>query len=82
MKPIVIYLKNDKDEITLTKKEFEKHLQDAYEQGRQDGYAVIPYYPSFPGVSWQTTCNGTGDNGHANTATTIAGVSSGITAVY
>ena len=40
MKPIVIYPKNDSEKVTLTKKEFEDYLKQAYDAGYADGYAV------------------------------------------
>ena len=39
MEPIVIYLDNNKDEIKLTKRQFEKYIKDAYKQGYDNGYA-------------------------------------------
>ena len=38
MKPIVIYA-DKSDKITLTKKEFEKYVNDAYDAGYYEGYA-------------------------------------------
>lgn len=38
MKPFVVYIDVNTDEITLTKKEFEKFLKEAYEQGHEEGY--------------------------------------------
>lgn len=40
MKPIVIYPKNDSEKVTLTKKEFEDYLKQAYDAGYADGYAA------------------------------------------
>lgn len=40
MKPIVIYPKDNGDKITLTKKEFEEYLDQAYNAGHSDGYAA------------------------------------------
>lgn len=51
MKPIVIYLQSDK--IQLTKEEFEKYLQQAYDEGYEDGKKVST-------INWQPgawTCN-------------------------
>ncbi len=39
MEPIVIYLDNNKNEIKLTKSQFEKYIKDAYKQGYDNGYA-------------------------------------------
>lgn len=39
MKPIVIYPKNDGEKVTLTKKDFEEYLRQAYDSGYSDGYA-------------------------------------------
>lgn len=50
MEPIVIYLEDSKDEIKLTKKQFEKYIKDAYKQGYDNGYTegnrkyFLPYY--------------------------------------
>lgn len=38
MKPIIIYM-DRKDEVRLTKEEFEKYIRDAYDQGYNCGYA-------------------------------------------
>lgn len=38
MKPFVVYIDVNTNEITLTKKEFEKFLKEAYEQGHEEGY--------------------------------------------
>ena len=38
MKPIVIYPSEKSDKVTLTKKEFEDYLQQAYNSGYNDGY--------------------------------------------
>ena len=38
MKPFVVYIDVNTDEITLSKKEFEKFLKEAYEQGHDEGY--------------------------------------------
>ena len=39
MKPIIIYVDSEKDEIKLSRKQFEKFIQDAYQQGYDSGYA-------------------------------------------
>ena len=38
MKPIIIYM-DRKDEVRLTKEEFEKYIKEAYDQGYNCGYA-------------------------------------------
>ena len=38
MKPIIIYT-GQKDEVKLTKEEFEKYIQEAYDQGYKSGYS-------------------------------------------
>lgn len=38
MKPLVIYLKDNSDEVKITRKEFEKLINDAYQQGYDQGY--------------------------------------------
>ena len=65
MKPIVIYPKDNGDKITLTKKEFEEYLQQAYDSGHSDGYAAgravnwwstpITYPTTQPSITWDTT---------------------------
>lgn len=37
MKPIVIYVDKQSKTVTMPKEEFEKYLQDAYNQGYADG---------------------------------------------
>lgn len=48
MKPIIIYQETKDEKIILTKKEFEKYLEDAYQAGYLDGNnkftATIPVY--------------------------------------
>lgn len=39
MKPIIIYVDGNRDEIRLNRKQFEKFIQDAYQQGYDSGYA-------------------------------------------
>ena len=39
MKPIIIYVDGNRDEIRLNRKQFEKFIQDAYQQGYDNGYA-------------------------------------------
>lgn len=39
MKPIIIYVDSERDEIKLSRKQFEKFIQDAYQQGYDNGYA-------------------------------------------
>lgn len=55
MKPIVIYVDKQKNNITLTREEFEDFINKAYEQGYSCGYADgrknstwWPYYNSTP----------------------------------
>lgn len=38
MKPFIIYTGKDSTNITMTKKEFEKYIKDAYDGGYDDGY--------------------------------------------
>lgn len=46
MKPIVIYLETDKNElITLSKQELERIINDVYNQGKQD--SSYSYYPMW-----------------------------------
>jgi hypothetical protein len=48
MKPIVIYVDKQKNNITLTREEFEDFINKAYEQGYSCGYAdgKKDYWPS------------------------------------
>lgn len=46
MKPIIIIL--NEDEVKLTKAEFEKYIQQAYDNGVEDGRASIKYYYNYP----------------------------------
>ena len=64
MKPIVIYPKDNGDKITLTKKEFEEYLEQAYTAGHTDGYSAgraagqwsipITYPTTQPSITWST----------------------------
>ena len=46
MKPIVIYLDKNEDEVKLTRKEFEEYIDRAYKAGYDSGYADgKKYYP-------------------------------------
>ena len=40
MKPLIIYIDSERDEIKLSRKQFEKFIQDAYQQGYDSGYQV------------------------------------------
>lgn len=58
MKPIVIYINSEKDDIKLSRKQFEKFIQDAYQQGYDSGYADgskryywTPYQPYYNTIS-------------------------------
>ena len=57
MKPVVIYPNNQTNTITLTKEEFEKYLNEAYEQGKADGkyQTTIPWIipNSFPTTTYE-----------------------------
>lgn len=69
MKPAIIYIKekvSNDDKIILTKEDFEKYINEAYEQGKRDGTFLIlspvtsppssvPYYPNYTTI----TCDGT-----------------------
>lgn len=67
MKPIVIYPKNDSEKVTLTKKEFEDYLKQAYDAGYGDGYAAgksiswwntpVQYPTNTPSITWQKESN-------------------------
>lgn len=39
MKPFVVYINENTDKISLSKKEFEQFLREAYDQGYSDGYS-------------------------------------------
>ena len=57
MKPIIIYT-NDFDKLIFTKEEFEKYMQEAYDQGYWRG-AAIPHIPfvyndrETPAIQWK-----------------------------
>ena len=67
MKPIVIYAKNDGDNIILNKKDFEEYLRQAYDTGHTDGYAAgramnwwstpITYPTTNPTITWTNEPN-------------------------
>lgn len=38
MKPFIIYTEKDSTDIIITKKEFEKYIKEAYDNGYDDGY--------------------------------------------
>ena len=61
MKPLVIYLKDNSDEVKLTQKEFEKLINDAYQQGYDQGYAQgrNNYWYYYPWNNGFTTLNNT-----------------------
>ena len=66
MKPIIIYT-NDSDKLVFTKEEFEKYMQEAYNQGYWCGAVTqhIPYISwndkeTIPAIQWKdyiTTSN-------------------------
>lgn len=72
MKPIVIYPKDNGDKITLTKKEFEEYLEQAYTAGHTDGYAAgrsfnwwstpVTYPQTQPNITWKTNTPDTKPN--------------------
>jgi hypothetical protein len=39
MKPIVVYINENNDKISLTKEKFEQFLKEAYDQGYSEGYS-------------------------------------------
>ena len=74
MKPFIIYVDEDHvygEVVSITKKEFEAIIQEAYEQGRRDGYNSYPiYWPTTttypitnaPKITWSTTSTSTDTN--------------------
>ena len=69
MKPIVIYPKDNGDKITLTKKEFEEYLNQAYNAGHSDGYAAGKTFnwrstpiTTQPNITWTNTTPNTTPN--------------------
>jgi len=58
MKPFVVYIDVNTDEITLSKKDFEKYLKEAYENGYEEGskkvnaYTGIRLNDSIPSNRW------------------------------
>lgn len=84
MKPLIIYVKDERDEIRLSRKQFEKFIQDAYQQGYDNGYAegqkryYWPYWTnsgtittttSKPQPPYITYTTGTDPNTYVNTIT-------------
>lgn len=71
MKPIVIYVDKQSKTVTMPKEEFEKYLQDAYNQGYADGRNnnLIVTYPSTPVIPYYTPITCTTSN--ADEQTTI-----------
>lgn len=58
MKPIVIYLDKNEDEVKLTRKEFEEYIDRAYRAGYDSGYADgKKYYPWWNGGTISTSNN-------------------------
>lgn len=72
MKPAIIYIKeqvkND-DKIILSKEDFEKYINEAYEQGKRDGAFLTlspatspstptPYYPNYPTITCSDSVKG------------------------
>ena len=63
MKPIIIYQETKDGKIVLTKEEFEKYLEDAYQAGYSDGSSSLTYksytwtpddvYEKYP--TWKST---------------------------
>ena len=56
MKPIVIYAEN-KDKITLTRKDFEKYLSEAFDQGYTEGYNKGMSRVWYPSHIWYPSQN-------------------------
>lgn len=72
MEPIVIYLDNNKDEIKLTKRQFEKYIKDAYKQGYDNGYAEgkkTYWYPYWTNTGINTITTPYSNEIHYTTAT-------------
>ena len=56
MKPIVIYLDKNEDEVKLTRKEFEEYIDRAYRAGYDSGYADgKKYYPWWNSINTIST---------------------------
>lgn len=68
MKPIIIYMNKTFNKVVLTKEDFEKYIQDAYNAGYATGYnegsqsrITYPYYPYYntditvPSYRWDWT---------------------------
>lgn len=57
MKPVIIYVKSENERLQLSKEEFEQYLNNAYNQGFEDGkrsstYLNIPYIDPKPPISF------------------------------
>ena len=53
MKPIIIYVDDKCENITMTRERFEKLINEAYENGKHDASSVVQYVPynSFPSIT-------------------------------
>ena len=72
MKPCIIYVDNDAvygEEVVLPKKDFERLIQYAYEEGRRDGQSNTPTWPInypiniqepiiYPTITWDVSTTG------------------------
>lgn len=74
MKPIVIYTEN-KDKITLTRKDFEKYLSEAFDQGYTEGYnkgMSHIWYPYTP-ITYNTLTTSSQKSDYDNWTITMTG---------
>ena len=85
MKPAIIYIKeqvkND-DKIILSKEDFEKYINEAYEQGTRDGAFLtlspvtspstpLPYYPNYTTITCGDSVKGTSIDGTGTKVTLL-----------
>lgn len=77
MKPAIIYIKEEvenDDKIILSKEDFEKYINEAYEQGKRDGAFLTlspvtspstptPYYPNYTTITCDASVKNTPADG-------------------
>lgn len=64
MKPIVIFINTNDEKLTLTQDQLRQYLENAYQQGYQDGMASCHWtvtnpatIPGGPTVTWTSSCD-------------------------
>lgn len=62
MKPIIVYVDNEVNTVTMTRERFEKLINEAYESGKNDAASItqyVPYYPTNYPATYPTITYGT-----------------------